>query len=382
MTKNNQNLSHSRSNQPRSEHGKINTKNKAKRNKPQSTRKALVSEVNKEIDFIKVTKSGLHPRNAHHGRYDFKKLLHNEPQLQAFMVKNPNGEDTINFSDAQAVKVLNRALLKTFYDLQYWDIPEYYLCPPIPGRADYIHRIAELLDNEVKGHYPHKRVRALDIGVGANCIYPIVGVTQYAWHYIGSDVDPTSIKSAQKIISANDALRSKIEVIQQTADSKIYHGIIQPNQYFDVTTCNPPFHRSAEEAAAGTARKRENLKLNQQKKKPTNGKNTFQHSNSAKQAKLNFGGQKTELWCKGGEEAFIRKMALESQDFRTQVLWFTTLISKKDNVRPMRKQLEKLGVKAIRVIEMSQGQKVSRLMAWSYMSAKERKQWIALNRTS
>ncbi|MCV5737882.1 RlmF-related methyltransferase, partial [Escherichia coli] len=83
-----------------------------------------------------------------------------------------------------------KALLTAYYDIDFWDIPEHYLCPPIPGRADYIHRVAELLDGEVKGKYRHQNVRALDVGVGANCIYPIVGVTQYGWHYTGSDVDP------------------------------------------------------------------------------------------------------------------------------------------------------------------------------------------------
>ncbi len=68
--------------------------------------------------------------------------------------------------------MLNKALLAAHYDIEYWDIPDTYLCPPIPGRADYVHRVAELLDVEVKGKYVHHKVRALDVGVGANCIYP------------------------------------------------------------------------------------------------------------------------------------------------------------------------------------------------------------------
>ncbi|WP_407545927.1 23S rRNA (adenine(1618)-N(6))-methyltransferase RlmF [Vibrio parahaemolyticus] len=349
-------------------------KAKPKRVKKKTAVKAKLSAEKSDVDFIKIAKSGLHESNAHRGRYDFKKLIASEPSLASFVIKNPKGEDSINFSDPNAVKILNKALLTAYYDIDFWDIPEHYLCPPIPGRADYIHRVAELLDGEVKGKYRHQNVRALDVGVGANCIYPIVGVTQYGWHYTGSDVDTKSIESATDIVERNVALNGKIELVQQMTESHIYRGVIQPNDRFEVTTCNPPFHRSAEDAAMGSQRKLDNLKANQRKK------GVKQQNSPVKQGKptLNFGGQNAELWCEGGEAAFIRRMANESQAFSSQVLWFTTLISKKDNVRPMRKQLEKLGVKAIRVVEMSQGQKNSRFMAWSFMDKQQRKTWIEL----
>ncbi|MFW1637258.1 23S rRNA (adenine(1618)-N(6))-methyltransferase RlmF [Vibrio parahaemolyticus] len=349
-------------------------KAKPKRVKKKAAVKAKLSAEKSDVDFVKIAKSGLHESNAHRGRYDFKKLIASEPALESFVIKNPKGEDSINFSDPNAVKILNKALLTAYYDIDFWDIPEHYLCPPIPGRADYIHRVAELLDGEVKGKYRHQNVRALDVGVGANCIYPIVGVTQYGWHYTGSDVDPKSIESATDIVERNVALNGKIELVQQMSELHIYRGVIQPNDRFDVTTCNPPFHRSAEDAAMGSQRKLDNLKANQRKK------GVKQQNSPVKQGKptLNFGGQNAELWCEGGEAAFIRRMADESQAFSSQVLWFTTLISKKDNVRPMRKQLEKLGVKAIRVVEMSQGQKISRFMAWSFMDKQQRKTWIEL----
>ncbi|TOM18150.1 23S rRNA (adenine(1618)-N(6))-methyltransferase RlmF [Vibrio parahaemolyticus] len=374
MKNNSHNAKRTQSQAAKPKNDKDSNQAKLKRVKKKAAVKAKPSAEKSDVDFIKVAKSGLHERNAHRGRYDFKKLVASEPQLKSFVIKNPKGEDSINFSDPNAVKMLNKALLAAYYDIEYWDIPEHYLCPPIPGRADYIHRVAELLDGEVKGKYRHQNVRALDVGVGANCIYPIVGVTQYGWHYTGSDVDPKSIESATDIVERNATLNGKIKLVQQTSESNIYRGVIQPNDRFDVTTCNPPFHRSAEDAAMGSQRKLDNLKVNQRKKgvKPQN--------NSVKQGKptLNFGGQNAELWCEGGEAAFIRRMANESQAFSSQVLWFTTLISKKDNVRPMRKQLEKLGVKAIRVVEMSQGQKISRFMAWSFMDKQQRKTWIEL----
>ncbi|CAE6944766.1 Specifically methylates the adenine in position 1618 of 23S rRNA [Vibrio sp. B1REV9] len=374
MKNNNHNAKQAQPKTVKSKSGKEATNAKPKRVKNKPAMKAKGSEEKSEVEFFKVAKSGLHERNAHRGRYDFNKLIVVEPQLKPFVIKNPKGEDSINFSDPKAVKMLNKALLAAHYDIEYWDIPEHYLCPPIPGRADYIHRVAELLDGEVKGKYPHRHVQALDVGVGANCIYPIVGVTQYGWQYVGSDVDPKSIESAKAIVDRNGSLNGKIKLVEQVSEAYIYRGVIQPNDRFDVTTCNPPFHRSAEEASMGSQRKLDNLKANQRKK----GVKTQINQAKANTPTLNFGGQNAELWCEGGEAAFIRKMANESQAFGAQVLWFTTLISKKDNVRPMRKQLEKLGVKAIRVVEMSQGQKVSRFMAWSFMDKSQRKAWIEL----
>ncbi|KOO13125.1 23S rRNA methyltransferase [Vibrio xuii] len=317
-------------------------------------------------------KAGLHTRNLHQGRYDFEKLIIALPELKRHVVKNPKGELSINFSDPLAVKLLNKALLAHHYSVTSWDIPQGYLCPPIPGRADYIHRLAELLTNESKS-LKHNQVRALDIGVGANCIYPIVGATQYGWHYIGSDVDAESVDNSNRIANQNSVLNGRIECRLQSDSRHFFKGIIKPNEFYDVTTCNPPFHKSLQEAQQGTERKIKNLAANKSKR----GQATNQ-SQSTRSPILNFGGQKAELWCPGGEAAFVKNMAFESRDFAKQVLWFTTLISKKENVRWMRKNLEKAGACEVRIVEMSQGQKTSRFMAWTFKSEAERQQWLKL----
>jgi 23S rRNA (adenine1618-N6)-methyltransferase len=59
-------------------------------------------------------------------------------------------------------------------------------------------------------------------------------------------------------------------------------------------------------------------------------------------------------------------MINESQDFAQQVMWFTSLVSKNDNVRPLKRLLNQIGAKQVKVVSMSQGQKVSRLIAWSF----------------
>lgn len=317
-------------------------------------------------------KDGLHKRNRHRGNYDFMALCEVLPELKPHLIKNPKGDWSIAFFDPIAVKLLNKALLALHYAVMFWDIPQGYLCPPIPGRADYIHRVADLLYTENKS-LKQNRVRALDIGVGANCIYPIIGVTEYGWNCVGSDVDPVSVKQANNIAQYNDNLRGRIECRLQGDSKAIFTGIIQPNEQYDITICNPPFHASLAEAEQGTQRKLKNLQANKKKKGFVS-----QPLNPQKNEKttLNFGGQKAELWCPGGEAEFIKNMALESQHFAKQVLWFTTLISKSENVRWMKKQLQKVGVESIKVVEMKQGQKISRFIAWTFQNVEQRKLWL------
>lgn len=324
-------------------------------------------------------KAGLHANNLHRGRYPFQELVRTLPELQSHVIRNPKGESSIQFSDPLAVKLLNKALLAHYYGVKHWDIPHGYLCPPIPGRADYIHRLAEMLSQE-NPTLDQRKVRVLDIGVGANAIYPIVATTAYGWHCVGSDIDPVSVQNAEQIAQRNSVLTGRIECRHQPQSRFIFRGIIQPNEYYDVTTCNPPFHKSLAEAEQGTQRKLRNLKQNRTKRGAPSAelasKSTKNHSAQRDtKAVLNFGGQKAELWCPGGEAAFIKNMAFESRDFAHQVLWFTSLISKKENVRWMRKQLEQAGAVEARVHEMSQGQKVSRFIAWTFLTSEQREAW-------
>lgn len=323
-----------------------------------------------QVKVTKISSSGLHRNNRHKGRYDIPALIRSVPELEKYLVITPRGEQSINFSDPVAVKLLNKALLAKEYQVRNWDIPEGYLCPPIPGRADYIHRLSDLLIKDTPA-LKTAGIKALDIGVGANCIYPIIGASEYGWHYTASDIDPVSVKSAQAIAENNAVLQGNIHCRLQPEAKHFFRGIIRPDEYYHVTTCNPPFHKSLQEATKGTERKISNLNANRQKR----GQNKDFGKGKSKTV-LNFAGQKAELWCAGGEEAFIRNMARESSQFKGQVLWFSTLVSKKENVRFLRKALEKVVVADIKIVEMQQGQKKSRFVCWSFMNQSERNQWL------
>jgi 23S rRNA (adenine1618-N6)-methyltransferase len=292
-------------------------------------------------------KLNMHPRNAHRTLYDFAALIKTNPDLHNFLEQNEYQDLSINFADPQAVLALNKALLKHFYGITHWDIPEGFLCPPIPGRADYIHYMADVLAEGNNGIVPiGETVKVLDIGVGANCIYPLIGHKAYGWSFVGSEIDPAAVRSAKSIVG-NNKLAGVIDIRQQILANDVFNGIINPGEKYDLVVCNPPFHASAKEADASTDRKQRNLGFKEG-------------------SPLNFGGQNTELWTPGGEARFLNKMISESVQYAQSVRWFSSLISKKETLAGCYKSLDYFKAAQVKTIQMAQGQKVSRILAWSF----------------
>ncbi len=307
-------------------------------------------------------KISLHPRNAHRSRYDFAALIAASPELAAFVAKNAYGDESIDFAAPAAVKALNRALLKQFYGVQGWDIPPDYLCPPIPGRADYLHYLADLLADSAGGLLLRGAdIRVLDIGIGANAIYPLIGHAVYGWQFVGTEIDPIALANAAYILAANPEFEQAIELRQQHQPQQFFEGIMKAGEWFDLCLCNPPFHASLAEATAGSKRKWQNLgKIN---------------AGNKQQPVLNFGGHGGELWCDGGEEAFICRMIEESAVFPTACFWFTSLVSKATSLPGLYRTLEAVGVQTSHTIEMAQGQKQSRIVAWTFYDGRQQNAW-------
>lgn len=282
------------------------------------------------------------------------------PALQTFILTKPDGGQSIDFANPNAVKALNAALLAHYYKIQNWDIPKGYLCPPVPGRADYIHYLADLLAEDNGAVVPvGKTIRGLDIGTGANVIYPIIATRSYGWEMVGTDIDPISTKSASTIIDLNPVLTGNIDIRLQQNQQHIFTGIVKADEQFAFCMCNPPFHQSAEQAKAGSQRKVKNLAKNKSKR-------GSRQSPPSSNTTLNFAGQSNELWCEGGELKFIQRMILESKEYAHQITWFSSLVSKKDNLTQIYKSLRKQGVTDVKTVEMAQGQKVSRFVAWRF----------------
>jgi 23S rRNA (adenine1618-N6)-methyltransferase len=280
---------------------------------------------------------GLHPKNKFKNGYNFDELIIKNPELKQFVAKNEFGTVTIDFSNPEAVRELNKALICSLDKISNWNFPKENLCPPIPGRLDYIHYLADLLS--LKGE-----AKILDIGTGATCIYPLLGVSMFDWSFVATDIDLDSLDVAQDIIDDNN-LTEKIELRQQFKEENILKGIIVDGDSFTAVMCNPPFYKSAEEAQGANGRKSKNL-----------GNNAIR----------NFAGNNNELWYIGGEKAFLHNYLYESSLYKTSSKWFTSLVSKKENVKSLEKSSKKLGALEFKVIPMHQGNKVTRIVAWRF----------------
>ncbi len=293
--------------------------------------------------------SGLHPKNKHKKKYDFSILFDAHPTLKEFVFTNDYNTKTIDFANPKAVKELNRALLFTYYNLGYWEFPDSNLCPPIPGRVDYIHYVKDLLKQS-----NIKNVSILDIGTGASCIYAILGNAEYGWKFVAADIDKKSLEYAKQIIVKN-GLDSQISLRYQKNKNHIFNGILKYNDKFSVTICNPPFYNSIADAKQENKRKNKGLDTGATQR--------------------NFAGVENELCYRGGEKAFLHTYLYESSQFKKQCFWYTTLVSKKENVKPMYTSLEKLGATVIKTIPMHQGNKITRIVAWTFLDEKEQKKW-------
>lgn len=307
----------------------------------------------------KQEKARLHLRNKNRERYDLNALIISTPELKKFVVPNKLGQDSVDFSSPVAVKLLNKALLNHYYGIKNWEFPDENLCPPIPGRADYVHYIADVLSESNFGKVPTgDKITCLDIGTGASCIYPIIGVTEYGWKFIAADINANSIASAQNIIDSNVSLKDIIECRLQKKARNIFYNIIEKEEKIEAVICNPPFHSSTEDAQKGTQRKHRNLS-----------------SEKGKRSEVNLAGISDELICDGGEYQFIHNMVRESEEFSKSVFWFSTLVSKQSNLKGIYRILDNTRANQVKTISMGTGNKSSRIVAWTFLSKEEQKEW-------
>uniref|UniRef100_A0A0G4GCE4 U6 small nuclear RNA (adenine-(43)-N(6))-methyltransferase n=1 Tax=Chromera velia CCMP2878 TaxID=1169474 RepID=A0A0G4GCE4_9ALVE len=338
----------------------------------------------------------MHPRSKHHEAPDYFVLADKYPDFKPFVYRNRFGSASIDYKDAAALRALSRCLLKEYYGLE-WSLPESFLCPPVPTRANYIHEVADLLavkeagggaeqkggagettrvDQEEKDDEDERKknlipprgpqICGLDVGVGANCIYALLGAASYGWTFVGSDISSDAIGAAQKNVDAN-GLGERIRLRLQKDRTKIFEGVLTPGDTFAFSMCNPPFHESLESAGVNPARVLE--------------------------------GQDGELACEGGESGFIRRMIRESFSYCQQIIWFTSLVARLSTLKSLRQLLgspeslrellregaetqgggqvegleERLpSVKETRVVTLHQGKQTRWVIAWTFMDSFKR----------
>jgi len=317
-------------------------------------------------------KRGLHPRNRFRDGYDFGALVACSPALASFVRRNAHGNTSIDYADPEAVKALNQALLAHAYQLYAWDIPAGALCPPIPGRSEHLHHLADLLgsgaDDALAPRGPDTVV--LDIGTGASCIYPLIGAREYGWRFVGTEVDAAACVWATGLVTAHPEVSGLIEIRRQPAALQCFEGVIEAGDSFALSMCNPPFYASAKEAAEGNRRKRQNLsckRSNGTKGGKRGRENVGGHGDHPRApADRNFGGQAAELWCPGGELEFVQRMITQSAERPALCGWFTTLVSKGAHLPRLTRALRAVEAAEVRVLKMAHGQKQTRILAWTF----------------
>ena len=247
----------------------------------------------------------MHNNNKHKDGYNFEELIIDSPILTKYVIKNEYNNLRTDFSDYESVYNLNKALLKKYYGILNCEIPNQALCPPVPSRVEYIHILNDLLK-----------------------------------------------KIPNKNISQSKELTDHITITHQVDRGQIFKDIINQDEYYYFTVCNPPFFKSETDALKASVRKWKNL----------NRKGNLKN--------LNFGGFANELWCNGGELLFIKRMIKESVMYQNQVYWFTSLVSQKANLKPLYKILNKFKAKNI-TIPLNIGNKKSRILVWTFQESNE-----------
>ena len=123
---------------------------------------------------------------------------------------------------------------------------------------------------------------------------------------------------------AHAQIRYNLRHVQRHQSNKenILHGIFKEDDFFDACMCNPPFYSSKLDAAEANNRKLKGLGI--------------------KNDGRNFSGNANELWYEGGEKAFLHNYLYQSSTYKKQCYWFTSLVSKKENVESMYDSLNKL----------------------------------------
>jgi len=337
-----------------------------------------------------------HPRNSFQGTYDMNRLVTCYPTLSPHIIKGPTGRPTVDWADSVAVRALNTALLVADYNVNpsYSDIlPKEALVPPIPGRADYVHHIADLLQNctskDDDAEIPKgSRVIGFDIGTGSSCIYASIAASVYGWRMIASDINTTSLESAQKIVTANE-LDDLIDIRhQKISNSSIFDGILEQDERIDFCMCNPPFYHNREEFVAENTRKLKGLaKSRGQFKRADRDKAANKNGEEVVATSNNFGGLESELICKGGEVRFVKHIFNESKMYWNRCAWFTTLVSRNDNLKKIksymrekhkRRRRPRKGDRVIKMIDqipIGAGKKKSNILIWTFMDEDERRDW-------
>ena len=174
--------------------------------------------------FASTENNMMHDLNPYkHSKPDFNKLAQKYPELQKCLIHRGTDGTTVNWADPLASRLVSEILLTEDFGLTVKFASD-RLCPPLPNRINYLcwlQEIFQLCQVESQGD-----CSVLDIGVGASCIYPLLGCKLFQWSFVGSDIDSDSVIEAREIV-ANNNLQDHISIVSVVNSEAVQNYIAE-----------------------------------------------------------------------------------------------------------------------------------------------------------
>jgi len=357
-------------------------------------------------------------------KYDisFKELGERNPSL----VDHLFGVDSnkIDFTSAMATRALTRALLLE-RNITLVDLPEDRLCPPVPNRLAYLTWLAELLalawppsssssPPPVFSSPEDGKVHVLDIGVGASCIYPLLGGSSFGWTFTGTDIDLVSLQAASRNVAANPHLSSLIELLHvqdsialqaaleplatslkhddMEASTTLFSSLLQlQQQHADDSRFQGPVRAALgkkvhSDPSGQKGRVEEEVEAEKVPAASSAGSPSFfspqplftavmtnppfydLHESIEPNEHTICTGSNTEMTTRGGEVCFLASILMDSIVLKHSVLWWTCLVGKKASLSLLLRLLAIAGVANVRTCRFGEGKTKRWGLAWSFFS--------------
>ncbi|KAG0174565.1 hypothetical protein DFQ30_003777 [Apophysomyces sp. BC1015] len=195
---------------------------------------------------------------------------------------------------------------------------------------NYILWLQDLLDETMP---EEQEIAGIDIGVGASCIYPLLGcATRSNWKFMGTgqDIDERSIQYARKNVMRNH-LEDRIKIKHNDNPERILllDGDESSREEIDEGLQNKELEPSA--VCTGTD---------------------------------------NEMITTGGEYGFIKRMINESLTYKTRIKWYTSMMGQKKTIKPLVDLLKSMDITNYVVTEFCQGRTKRWGIAWSFDSTR------------
>ena len=271
---------------------------------------------------------------------DFLTLTKEFPELKKYILKqNEDNEEEFQFdwSNNELSLLMDKSILNYYFDIKYYDIPKGFLIPPIPSRINYINLINSIIAKLIKD-IDIKNIIGIDIGTGANIIYPILGYSIYKWKFICTEINKEAYNNAKLILQKNN-LENNINIIKQNNKDNIFISILNRENKYIFSMCNPPYYNYENE-----------IKLEDKKR----------------DNEYNF----DEIYYKNGEYGFFQRYFEESICYKNNVFLYTILIGKKINAENIYDKLSSYNdiIKIYNMQKILTGNNVRYIIYWSFFN--------------